>query len=59
MRHGGDPETQTEPPPDVVRKILEAVRTVRYGSIEIAPQDARIVQIERKEKFRFDKPASD
>ena len=28
---------------------------VRFGSVEVVIQDSRVVQIERKEKFRFDK----
>ena len=44
-----------QPSPQVVRKILEVIATVQYGSVEIVIQDARVVQIERKEKFRFDK----
>jgi hypothetical protein len=27
---------------------------IRYGSVEIIVHDSRIVQIERKEKLRFD-----
>ena len=44
-----------QPSAQVVRKILEVIGTVQYGSVEIVIQDARVVQIERKEKFRFDK----
>lgn len=32
--------------------ILRAVREIRYGSVEITVHDARIVQIERREKVR-------
>jgi hypothetical protein len=38
-----------------MREILRAVRSVRYGSVEVVIQNSRVVQIERKEKFRFDK----
>jgi hypothetical protein len=38
-----------------MREILRAVRSVRYGSVEVIIQNSRVVQIERKEKFRFDK----
>ncbi len=44
-----------QPSLQVVRKILEVIGTVRYGSVEIVIHDAHVVQIERKEKFRFDK----
>ena len=42
---------------EILHKIASAIRGVRYGAIEIVIQDSRVVQIERKEKFRFDKPA--
>jgi len=38
-----------------IREIVRAVRSVAYGSVEIMIQDSRIVQIERKEKIRFDR----
>ncbi len=38
-----------------MREIVRAVRSVVFGSIEIVIQNSRIVQIERKEKFRFDR----
>jgi hypothetical protein len=42
---------------EIVRSIAEAIRGVRFGSVEVVIQDSRVVQIERKEKFRFDKAA--
>jgi hypothetical protein len=41
---------------EILSKIASAIRGVRYGAVEIVIQDSRVVQIERKEKFRFDKP---
>ena len=38
---------------DLERQILRAIRQVRYGSVEIVIHDAKVVQIERKEKIRF------
>ena len=38
-----------------IREILRSIRSVNYGSVEIVIQNSRIVQIERKEKFRFDR----
>jgi hypothetical protein len=35
--------------------ITSALDGLRYGSIEIIVHDSRIVQIERKEKLRFDR----
>ena len=36
------------------REILEAVRALRYGSVEISVHDGRVVQIETREKVRFE-----
>ncbi|HTW88748.1 MAG TPA: YezD family protein [Candidatus Binataceae bacterium] len=38
----------------ITREILRAVKSVEYGSVEIVIHNSRVVQIERKEKFRFD-----
>jgi hypothetical protein len=35
--------------------IVSALGGLRYGSLEIIIHDSRIVQIERKEKLRFDR----
>ena len=35
------------------------LKEIRIGSIEIAIHDSKIVQIERKEKFRLDPPLPD
>jgi hypothetical protein len=42
---------------EVERRILEAVGSLEYGSVEIVVHDSQVVQIERREKLRFDKPA--
>ena len=41
---------------EILRRIANAISGVRFGSVEVVIQDSRVVQIERKEKFRFDKP---
>ena len=33
--------------------ILDAVRSLRYGSVEITVHDSRVVQIECRNKIRF------
>ena len=38
----------------IASKLLEAIGGIRYGSVEIIIHDRKIVQIERKEKVRFD-----
>jgi len=41
--------------PEILQKILQAIKNVRYGSVEVTIHESRVVQIERKEKIRFDK----
>jgi len=38
---------------DLEQQILQAIRQVRYGSVEIIIHDTKVVQSERKEKIRF------
>jgi hypothetical protein len=42
----------------IEREILLAIGSIRYGSVEIIIHDSKVVQIERKEKIRFDKDGS-
>ena len=37
----------------VEEESLQAVRRIRYGSVEITIHDSQVVQIERKEKIRL------
>ena len=37
----------------VLEEIERAIRGVNYGSVEVIIQNSRVVQMERKEKFRF------
>ena len=39
---------------EIEREILGAISGIRYGSVEIIIHDSKVVQIERKEKVRFD-----
>lgn len=43
-----------EPIPDIRTTLLEAIKGIRYGSVEFIIHDSKIVQIERKEKVRID-----
>jgi hypothetical protein len=36
------------------REALQAVRELQFGSVEIVVHEGRVVQIEKKEKVRFD-----
>jgi hypothetical protein len=39
----------------IEHELRLALSEIRFGSIEIVIQDARVVQIERREKVRFDR----
>ncbi|HEX4966425.1 MAG TPA: YezD family protein [Thermoanaerobaculia bacterium] len=39
----------------IEEELRHALSEIRYGSIEIVIQDSRVVQIERREKVRFDR----
>ncbi|PYQ43665.1 MAG: DUF2292 domain-containing protein [Acidobacteria bacterium] len=39
---------------DRERAVVEAIRALRYGSVEIVVHEGRVVQIETREKVRFD-----
>jgi hypothetical protein len=43
-----------ESSPDIRTTLLEAIKGIRYGSVEIVIHDSKIVQIERKEKVRIE-----
>ncbi len=39
---------------DWERAVMEAIRALRYGSVEVVVHEGRVVQIETREKVRFD-----
>ena len=36
--------------------ILEAIRSLKYGAVEVMVHDSRIVQVEKTDKVRFEAP---
>jgi hypothetical protein len=56
MTDGTDPNrTQMDPRErQVLAEVLQAIRSVRYGYVQITLQDARVVQIDTLEKKRLD-----
>ena len=38
---------------EVLRQIIEAVRSVRFGQVQIIIQDSRVIQIDKTEKVRL------
>jgi len=59
MDHGQTKAVSWTPPvPEIIQaQIIEAVAGIRYGAVEIVIHEGRVVQIERKEKVRFEKPS--
>ncbi len=40
-------------PSAVIERIAAVIAEVKYGTVEITIHDGRVVQIQRKERFRF------
>lgn len=40
---------------DLAALVNSLVKDLRFGTVEIIVHEGRVVQVERKEKFRFDK----
>ena len=38
---------------EIVRQIVDAIRSVRFGQVQIIIQDSRVVQIDKTEKVRL------
>ena len=39
---------------ELVERLLTAIRGIRYGAVEIIIHNSKVVQIERKEKYRLE-----
>ena len=48
------PAAAGRPADDAEAEILRIVRSLRFGSVEIQIHEGRVVQIERRERQRFD-----
>lgn len=35
------------------QEILKAIKNIKFGSVEVVIHDSKVVQIEKKEKIRF------
>ena len=38
---------------DVIRRVLDSLRSIRFGTVLIVVQDGKVVQIETAEKIRL------
>jgi len=41
-------------PPALLQVLARTLASLRYGTIELTVHDGRVVQLERREKVRFD-----
>ncbi len=48
------PDDQLPLPQALLRELRQALRSIRYGAIELVIHDGRVVQLERHEKVRID-----
>jgi hypothetical protein len=51
-------EQRAEVPSSTEAVILEAVRSLQYGSVEVTVHDSRVVQIECRKKIRLESAGS-
>lgn len=52
VRQIGERDNRRDWTPSDLAPILEALRGLRYGSVELIIQDYRLIQIDRNEKIR-------
>jgi hypothetical protein len=45
--------------PVLLQELRQALRSIRYGAIELVIHDGRVVQLELREKVRFDAELTD
>jgi hypothetical protein len=45
--------------PAILHALKEALGTIRFGVVELVIHDGRVVQLERREKVRFESEVSD
>jgi hypothetical protein len=42
----------------LLMNIFKAIKSIRYGSVEITVHDSKVVQVDKTEKMRFDRQNS-
>ena len=45
--------------PQLLRELRKALRSIRFGAIELVIHDGRVVQLELREKVRFEPDGSE
>jgi hypothetical protein len=54
-----DKQPEAQDPSALSARILEALKGIRYGNVEITVHDGKVVQIDRREKFRVQPAGAD
>jgi hypothetical protein len=57
LEHGHDDPLPL--PPQLLRELRKALRSIRFGAIELVIHDGRVVQLELREKVRFEPDGSE
>jgi hypothetical protein len=55
----GEPDAVLPLPPALLQELRQALRSIRYGTIELVIHNGRVVQLERREKVRFEHEVTD
>jgi hypothetical protein len=55
----GGPDNSIPLPAPLLRELVEALRSIQYGTVELVIHDGRVVQLERREKVRFEQGGAD
>lgn len=55
LRSAVSDEEVTSLDEETAARILAAIRSLRYGAVEVTVHDARVVQIDRKERIRVER----
>ena len=55
----GDPDAALPLPPALLQELRQALRAIRFGTIELVIHNGRVVQLERREKVRFEHEVTD
>jgi hypothetical protein len=53
------PDDSAPLPPALLQELRKALGSIRYGSIELVIHDGRVVQLERRQKVRFEPEPSE
>jgi hypothetical protein len=57
--HDGDWTPSIPLPAPLLKELVGALRSIRYGTVELVIHDGRVVQLERREKVRFEQSGAE